>query len=34
MRCGLEITELATHLQGQLVAVNPAYDLLFRWFCT
>src|SRR5271157_660269 len=23
---GVEITELATHLQGQLVAVNPAYD--------
>jgi len=23
---GLEITELSTHLQGQLVAVNPAYD--------
>ncbi len=23
---GLAITELATHLQGQLVAVNPAYD--------
>ena len=30
--CGLEITELATHLQGQLVAVNPAYDLLFDGF--
>ena len=26
---GLEITELSTHLQGQLVAVNPAYDKLF-----
>lgn len=23
---GIEITELATHLQGQLVAVNPIYD--------
>ena len=23
----LEITELSTHLQGQLVAVHPAYDL-------
>lgn len=23
---GIEITELATHLQGQLVAVNPVYD--------
>jgi sugar phosphate isomerase/epimerase len=23
---GVEITELATHLQGQLVAVNPAFD--------
>lgn len=32
-RCnGLEITELASHLQGQLVAVHPAYDLLFDGF--
>ncbi len=30
--CGLEITELSTHLQGQLVAVNPAYDVLFDGF--
>lgn len=29
---GLEITELSTHLQGQLVAVNPAYDNLFDAF--
>lgn len=29
---GLEITELSTHLQGQLVAVNPAYDSLFAGF--
>jgi sugar phosphate isomerase/epimerase len=29
---GLEITELASHLQGQLVAVNPAYDELFDAF--
>ena len=29
---GLEITELSTHLQGQLVAVNPAYDLMFDSF--
>lgn len=29
---GLEITELSTHLQGQLVAVNPAYDTLFNAF--
>lgn len=29
---GLEITELSTHLQGQLVAVNPAYDLMFDGF--
>lgn len=29
---GLEITEISTHLQGQLVAVNPAYDLLFDGF--
>lgn len=29
---GLEITELSTHLQGQLVAVNPAYDSMFDAF--
>ena len=29
---GLEITELSTHLQGQLVAVHPAYDLMFDNF--
>lgn len=29
---GLEITELSTHLQGQLIAVNPAYDALFDSF--
>ncbi|QDA61579.1 sugar phosphate isomerase/epimerase family protein [Hymenobacter jejuensis] len=29
---GLEITELSTHLQGQLVAVHPTYDQLFDGF--
>jgi sugar phosphate isomerase/epimerase len=29
---GLEITELASHLQGQLVAVHPAYQELFKGF--
>jgi sugar phosphate isomerase/epimerase len=29
---GLEISELSTHLQGQLVAVHPAYDVLFDAF--
>lgn len=29
---GLEITELSTHLQGQLVAVHPAYDAQFDGF--
>ena len=29
---GLRITELSTHLQGQLVAVHPAYDSLFDAF--
>ncbi len=29
---GLEITELSTHLQGQLVAVHPAYDEGFDAF--
>ena len=30
--CGLEITELSTHLQGQLIAVHPAYNELFDAF--
>ena len=29
---GVEITELSTHLQGQLVAVNPVYDEAFDAF--
>ena len=29
---GLVITELSTHLQGQLVAVHPAYDVQFDGF--
>lgn len=29
---GLQITELSTHLQGQLVAVHPAYDTGFDGF--
>jgi len=29
---GMEITELSTHLQGQLIAVHPTYDLLFDSF--
>ena len=29
---GLQVTELSTHLQGQLVAVHPAYDSLFSGF--
>jgi sugar phosphate isomerase/epimerase len=29
---GLEITELSTHLQGQLIAVNPGFDKLFDGF--
>jgi sugar phosphate isomerase/epimerase len=28
----IEITELSTHIQGQLVAVNPAYDEMFDGF--
>jgi sugar phosphate isomerase/epimerase len=31
-RHGIEITELSTHLQGQLVAVHPAYDDAFDAF--
>ncbi|EHJ97390.1 MULTISPECIES: sugar phosphate isomerase/epimerase family protein [Rhizobium/Agrobacterium group] len=29
---GVEITELSTHIQGQLVAVHPAYDKMFDGF--
>ena len=29
---GITITELSTHLQGQLVAVHPAYDEVFDAF--
>ncbi len=29
---GLEVTELSTHLQGQLVASHPAYDTLLEGF--
>lgn len=29
---GLKISELSTHLQGQLVAVNPCYDMMFDAF--
>jgi sugar phosphate isomerase/epimerase len=31
---GVEITELSTHLQGQLVAVHPVYDELMDGFAT
>jgi sugar phosphate isomerase/epimerase len=30
--CGMEITELSTHLQGQLIAVHPAYNTMFDGF--
>ncbi len=31
-QAGLTLTELSTHLQGQLVASHPAYDLLLEGF--
>ncbi|WP_027329342.1 sugar phosphate isomerase/epimerase family protein [Marinimicrobium agarilyticum] len=31
-RYGLELTDLSTHLQGQLVAVHPVYDEMFDGF--
>src|ERR671913_35289 len=31
-RVGTVVTELSTHLQGQLVAVHPAYDIAFDGF--
>jgi len=31
-RAGLEVTELSTHLQGQLVASHPAFDTLLDGF--
>ncbi len=30
--CGVQITELSTHLQGQLMAVHPAYSQMFAGF--
>ena len=30
---GIEITELSTHFQGQMVSVHPAYDLMFDGQC-
>jgi sugar phosphate isomerase/epimerase len=32
VRTAVEVTELSTHLQGQLVAVHPAYDTAFDGF--
>jgi sugar phosphate isomerase/epimerase len=31
-QAGLAVTELSTHLQGQLVATHPSYDVLFADF--
>ncbi len=31
-QAGLQITELSTHLQGQLVASHPAFDVLLEGF--
>ncbi len=31
---GVQVTELSTHLQGQLIAVHPAYDESFDGFAT
>jgi sugar phosphate isomerase/epimerase len=31
-QAGMQLTELSTHLQGQLVAVHPAYDKAFDGF--
>ncbi|KAH8423682.1 sugar phosphate isomerase/epimerase family protein [Aspergillus melleus] len=31
-RHGIQLTELSSHLQGQLIAVHPAYDSLFDAF--
>jgi sugar phosphate isomerase/epimerase len=31
-KAGLAVAELSTHLQGQLVATHPAYDVLFAGF--
>jgi sugar phosphate isomerase/epimerase len=30
--CGIEITELSTHMQGQMVAVHPAYNEIWDGF--
>ena len=31
---GLDISELSTHLQGQLIAVHPAYNAAVRRICS
>jgi sugar phosphate isomerase/epimerase len=31
-KLGLEVTELAAHLQGQVMAIHPAYETAFRAF--
>lgn len=31
-RHGIQLTELSSHLQGQLIAVHPAYDIIFDGF--
>jgi len=31
-RIGLEVTELAAHLQGQVLAIHPAYEIAFQPF--
>lgn len=30
---GIEISELSTHFQGQVVSVHPAYDAMFDGQC-
>lgn len=32
-KIGLKVTELATHLQGQVMAIHPAYETAFASFC-
>jgi len=31
-RAGLSVTELSTHLQGQMVATNPAFEVMLDGF--
>jgi len=32
MEAGIEVTEIASHLEGQVMAIHPAYEVMFKGF--